>query len=238
MVATACWWPTALSATASAPTTPLVLQASRCICGHAYDSAFLSFGGAVSIGPGDGSKQTFDTPFTGSTSIKTWVIGVETPNTILFGLGPGGVDQVVFAIAPADKAQVTAQANIGAVNVNVVQQCIVLATNEVKRYLARYEMDNLPADCLAMVNSPTVFYTRWFLRERKNMNDYPPILEQKKSVDAWLMGVATGKIALPASAPVATAVLPPDPPAVRAEPSVFEPPYSSFPGGTGNGFWW
>lgn len=188
--------------------------------------------GAVPLAlKGDDWTKTFDTPFTGSTVIKTQVAGVDTANTLRPGTGTNGVDQVVFAAAPALDALITAAANLGAVNVNVVNQCVVLASNEVKRYLARYGTENLPVDVIAALNSPTIFYARWFLRERRGMNEYAPIIEQKKSVDAWLMGVATGKIALPASAPIAQAAEPLHPPAVRSEPSVFEPPYSSVPGG-------
>jgi len=190
--------------------------------------------GAVPLATkGDGSALTFDTPFTGATSIVTQVAGVDKANTLSPGTGTDGVDRVVFAApAPALNDLITAKANIGAVNINVVNQCIVMATNEVKRYLARYGTENLPTDVLATLNSPAIFYARWFLRERRGMNEYAPIIEQKKSVDAWLMGVATGKIALPASAPIAQAAEPLTPPAVRSEPSVFEPP------GAGNSFLW
>lgn len=191
----------------------------------------------VPLGKGDGLTQTFDTPFTGASAIATQVAGADTPSTLSPGTGADGVDRVTFASPPGVGVLVSGKANIGAVNVAVVNQCRVLATNEVKRYLARYGTENLPADCLAMLNSPTVFYVRWFLRERKNMNDYPPILEQKKSVDAWLMGVATGKIALPASAPIAQAAEPLNPPAVIAEKSVFEAPYG-VGSGLGSGWWW
>lgn len=194
--------------------------------------------GAVPLAQkGDAWTKVFDTPFTGSTLIKTLVAGIDTPNTLSPGTGANGVDQVAFATAPALDTLITGQANLGAVNIQVVQLCINLATNEVKRYLARYGTENLPADCLAMLNSPTVFYARWFLRERRAMNEYAPIIEQKKSVDAWLMGIATGKIALPASAPIAQAAVPDQPPAVRAEPSVFEPPYGGSSGG-GSGSWY
>lgn len=196
--------------------------------------------GAVPLAAkGDGTTLTFDTPFTGATSIKVFIATPVDPGLIIDatmspGTGLEGVDQVVFTTAPADGASITAQANIGAVNINVVNQCRVLATNEVKRYLPRYGTEDLPADVLAILTNPTVFYVRWFLRERRGMNEYSPLIEQKKSVDAWLMGVATGKIALPASAPIAQPP-PPTTSPVIAEPSVFEPPY----GGTnGGGYLW
>jgi hypothetical protein len=182
--------------------------------------------GVVPIGVGDGLVQTFETPFTGATSVKTYVAGVETPNTLSPGTGPDGVDQVVFAEPPDAKALVSGQANLGAVNVAVIKQCISMASNEIKRYLARYGTESLPPDVLEILESPAIFYTRWFLRERRGMNEYAPIIEQKKSVDAWLMGVATGRISLAADAPIAQAE-PPSPSPVIAEPSVFEPPYSS-----------
>lgn len=176
---------------------------------------------------GDGVKTAFDTPFAYATTIATVVAGVATANTLSPGTGADGiVDQVVFAAPPALGALLTAQADLKAVNISVIRQCIGLATDKIKGSLARYGTENLPADVLAVVHAPAVFYARWFLRSRRNMSEYDPIIEEFKSNERWLLNLATGKIPLPASAPIATAA-PPSPPAVRAvEPPVFDEPGS------------
>lgn len=175
---------------------------------------------------GDGSALTFDTPFRYSTTITATVAGVPTAVTLSPGTGTDGVDQIIFGAPPALGALIMAKADLNAVNVSVILQCIRLATNKVKGSLARYGTENLPADVLAVVNTPTVFYSRWFLRIRRNMSEYDPIIEEYKSNERWLLSLAQGKIAFPASAPIATAA-PPSPSATIAEPSVFDAPGST-----------
>lgn len=171
---------------------------------------------------GDGVTDTFDTPFRYATTFTATVAGSPAVATVSPGTGTGNVDQIVFASVPALGAQLMVKADINAVNVAVVGQCITLATNKVKAAFSRYGTETLPADVLAVAQPPTVFLTRWFLRSRRNMNEYDPIIEEYRSVDRWLLNIATGKIALPASAPIATAT--PPLPAPVAETSVFEPP--------------
>lgn len=175
---------------------------------------------------GDGIKDTFDTPFAYATTIITTVAGVVTANTIIPGAGADGiVDQVKFAVPPAYGALITGQANLQAVNIDVVRLCIKLATNKIKGALARYGTEGLPADVLQVVNTPAIFYTKWFLRTRRQMNEYDPIIEEYKSNERWLLALAKGDIAFPASAPIAKAT--PPSPAPITEPSVFDTPGSS-----------
>lgn len=172
---------------------------------------------------GDGVADTFDTPFMLATTIVTNVAGVVTANTLSPGTGTGGRDQVVFAAPPALGALITAQADLKAVNVDVVQQCIVLGANKIKGSLARYNLAGLDAAVIEVLQPLNVFFARWFLRCRRQMNEYDPIITEYKSQDAWLMGVATGKIALPSTAKIATAA-PPNPSNIYTEAQVFEPP--------------
>jgi phage gp36-like protein len=175
---------------------------------------------------GDGTATLFDTPFRGATKITTVVGGVETANTLVPGGATNGNDQVTFATHPANNALITAQADLKAVNTDVILQCMVLASGKIMGAMARYGTESPPADTAAILLPIAVFFTRWFLRMRRNMSEYDPILREYDSNDRWLLRVATGQIALPADdVPVIAA--PPVMPVVRAESSVFEAPYSS-----------
>jgi phage gp36-like protein len=179
---------------------------------------------------GDGHITTFDTPFMGSTTISCVVGGVTTAATLIPGGAANGCDQVHFASAPASLALITAKADIAAVNTFIIGLCMTLGANKIKGSLARYlppDDSAPPLAVMAVLQPLNVFFTRWFLRMRRSMSEYDPIIEEYKQNCAWLTNVATGKIALPSSAPIQTAAAPLNPPAVRAEPSVFEAPYSS-----------
>lgn len=175
---------------------------------------------------GDGVKDTFDTPFRYSTTITTTVGGVATSNTLSPGTGADSVDQVVFAAPPALGALIMAKADLNALNLDVLRLCIKLASNKIKGALARYGTESLPADVLAVLQPKAVFFTRWYLRMRRSMSEEDPIRMEYKSENDWLMAVATGKIALPASAPIATAASFTPKPIVDT-PSVFDAPYST-----------
>jgi phage gp36-like protein len=174
---------------------------------------------------GDGLMVAFDTPFRYSTAITTTVAGVPTASTLASGTGTNGVDQVIFATPPNSGDLLMAKADINAVNVSVVAQCVALASNKLKGCLARYGTENLPADVLAILQPKAVFFTRWYLRMRRSMSEEDPIRMEYKAENDWIMAVATGKIALPASAPIATAAsFSPQP--IVDTPSVFDAPYS------------
>lgn len=178
---------------------------------------------------GDGVTTKFDTPFAYSTTLTTVVGGTPTANTISPGTAADGIcDQVVFAVAPALGALITCAADLKAVNIGVVRQCIDLATKKIKGSMSRYDTENPGALVLAVVNPIAVFYTRWFLRSRRSMNEYDPIIEEYRSNERWLLNLATGKIPLPYTAPIVTAA-PPVPTPINAEPSVFDAPYSNPP---------
>jgi hypothetical protein len=172
---------------------------------------------------GDGLVTVFDTPFRYATAITTTVAGVTTANTLSPGTGTDSVDQVVFADPPASGALIMAKADLNAVNVSVIGQCITLASNKVKGCLARYGTEDLPAEVLAVLQPKAVFFTRWYLRMRRSMSEEDPIRMEYKSENDWIMAVATGKISLPSTAPIATAPSFSPKPIVDT-PSVFDPP--------------
>jgi phage gp36-like protein len=185
---------------------------------------------AVSLGlAGTGGQDIFETPFYGSTTLTTFVDNGATASTILPGQGTNGTDQVQFSPAVAEGSLVTCKADQKAVNTAVIQALINDASQDMRGYFARY--GDLPADALSMVRPRCVFLVRWKLRQRRNMNEWDPIIKDFERLEKWLEGVATGKIALTASTPVAQATLPASPAVVRAEPSVYEPPLSTTPWG-------
>lgn len=171
---------------------------------------------------GDGTTVTFETPFAYSTAITTFVAGVATANTLIPGAAPDGNDQVTFSPAPALGALITGFANIGAVNTQVVQQAIANASDDITGYLARY--GPLPQAALDVVRPRAVFLVRWKIRQRRSMEEWDPIRDDFKRLQSWLEKVAMGKIALPATTPIATAPAPSQPRAVHAERSIFESP--------------
>jgi phage gp36-like protein len=176
-----------------------------------------------------GGQQLWETPFYDATEILAYVNRVQDMGaTLVYGGGPNGTDRInLSAPAPAG-AVVTAAGDLKSVNTAVVQQCIVLAAGKIKGSLARYGTENLPADVVAVLQPLNVFYTRWFLRMRRSMNEWDPIIEEFKSNERTLLNFATGKMALPASAPIATAA-PPSPVPIHSEPNVFGPPYTNTP---------
>jgi phage gp36-like protein len=175
---------------------------------------------------GDGHTVTFDTPFQLATTITTLVVGALTANTLVPGGATNGNDQVTFASAPASNALITAAADSKAINIAVVDACRLLASNRIKGSLAGYlpaDDAPFPAEVAAVLQPLAVFFTRWYLRSRRGMNEYDPIIEEYKSADRWLLSVAKGQISLPVSAVTVTSARPAVSP-IYAEPSVFEPP--------------
>lgn len=184
---------------------------------------------------GDGVTKTFDTPFILSTTIDATVAGVSTPATLSPGTGSdfgGGVfaDQIVFASAPALGALITAKADLKAVNAAVILQNVIGGASKLKSGLARYDLTTLDPSVVESLSQMNVVLARWYLRARRNMSEYDPIIEEFKSVDRWITGVATGKISLPQKAVVAQGIAPAPPPVAANEPSVFEPPLGGLPG--------
>jgi phage gp36-like protein len=180
---------------------------------------------------GDGSQVTFNTPFQLATTITTLVGGALTANTLIPGGATNGNDQVTFATHPANNALITAAADAKAINISVVDACRLLASNRIKGSLAGYlpaDDAPFPPEVQAVLQPLAVFFTRWYLRSRRGMNEYDPIIEEYKSADRWLLAVAKGQIALPSSAVVVTSARPLISP-VYAEPSVFEAPGTNPP---------
>lgn len=172
----------------------------------------------------DGFSSVYDTPFYGATTITALVASVPTTVTLIPGGAADGNDQIQFASPPALDAIITAKADLNAVNTVVVQQCITLATNKIKGSLARYDAENPGAAMLAVVQPIAVFFTRWFLRIRRTMNEWDPILEEYRANNAWLMAVAKGQIALPSTTPIVTAPAPSPSQVLSEQPPVFDPP--------------
>lgn len=182
----------------------------------------------IAVGAGDGLALTFDTPFINSSALSATVNGVAAGTTMSVGTGPDGTDQVVFAVAPALGAVVKVKADARAINSAIVQQCIVLATNKIKGHLARYVPENPSAAVLAVLQPKAVFFTRWYLRMRRSMEEWDPIRDEYKSETAWLVAVAKGDISLPADSTLATSATPTPPPDIKVDtPDVFGPPGSS-----------
>ena len=137
---------------------------------------------------GDGTAQTFDSPFAYSTSITTLVAGVPTANTLVSAAGANGADQVTFASPPALGAVITGQANLGAVNLDNLLAVIKDASDDMAGYFSRY--GTLTADGLAIVRPRAVFMVRWKLRQRRSMEEWDPIRDDFKRLQSWLEKVA------------------------------------------------
>lgn len=184
----------------------------------------------VAVGAGDGIKTTFDTPFLNASALSATVNGVAAATTTSVGTGPDGTDRIVFGTAPTTGLVVKVKADNRAINTDVVKLCIVLATNKIKGHLARYVSENPSAAVLAVLQPKAVFFTRWYLRMRRSMEEWDPIREEYRAENAWLVAVAKGQIALPADALIATAA-PPKPAPTVDMPDAFGPPYTNVNGG-------
>lgn len=80
------------------------------------------------VGSGDGSTTTFDLDQSGviASSFKAYVAGAQQNATISAGTGAGGVDQVVFAVAPVNAGAIKADYDYYGNAVGAAGACILM----------------------------------------------------------------------------------------------------------------
>lgn len=186
-------------------------------------------GRPVLLGVADStSTETWDTPFVGSSALTGYFNGVaQTGSTISVGTGPNGTDQIVFASAPSSGIGVTVSADAGAINSAVVLKAIDSASREIDRYIGgRYTTPVTDPVTLTQLNEVAIKGVRWLLRQRRSMEEWSPIAEDRKAIVRWLELVAKGQVPLAASAVENTVTLSSDDPLAGSEDSVFDPPLS------------
>lgn len=168
------------------------------------------------------------TPFIGSSSLAGYFNGVlQTGTSLSVGSGPNGTDQIVFSVPPAAGVGVTVVADNAAINSAIVGAAITKASREIDQYIAgRYTTPVTDVVTLSQLKGVAIEGVRWVLRARRNMEEWSPIVEDRKQTRAWLMAVAQGKIPLAASAAEATPTVPAAPAFSGSESSVFDPPFA------------
>ena len=139
-------------------------------------------------------QDTWDTPFIGASKLEGYFNGtLQAGTTISVGTGPNGTDQIVFDTAPSDGVGVTASADALAINAAVVALAITAASREIDRYISgRYKTPVTDPVTLTQLWDITIAGVRWKLRQRRSMEEWSPIAEDRKAVVRWLEMVAKG----------------------------------------------
>jgi phage gp36-like protein len=173
-------------------------------------------------------QTTWPTPFIGATKLDGYFNGtLQAGTTISVGTGPGGTDQIIFATAPSAGVGVTASADALAINSAVVALAITAASGEIDQYIGgRYQTPVTDPLTLRQLWGVTIKGVRWLLRQRRSMEEWSPIAEDRKAVVRWLELVAKGQIPLAASATEAAPAVPATPAFSGSERSVFDPPFT------------
>jgi phage gp36-like protein len=174
-------------------------------------------------------QTTWPTPFIGSSSLAGYFNGVlQAGTSVSVGTGLDGTDQIVFGTAPSSGVGVTVIADGAAINSAIVAGAITMASREIDQYIGgRYKTPVTDPIQITQLWQVAIMGVRWKLRQRRNMEEWSPIAEDRKATIAWLMAVAQGKIPLAASAKENVVTLPATPAYVGSEASVFDPPLGS-----------
>lgn len=181
----------------------------------------------IGVGPSH-PVTTWDTPYIGATTLTGYFNGALQANTtLLVGTGAGGTDQITFACPPLPGVVVTVVADSEAINSVIVDRAITAASREIDRYISgRYKTPVTNATLLAQLRDVATEGVKWILRRRRDLEEWNPIVEQRKAILRWLEMVAKGQIPLVATAEEATVTLPETPAYSQSEESVFDPPLS------------
>jgi phage gp36-like protein len=181
------------------------------------------------LGVATPTPQTeWETPFIGSSSLAGYFNGVlQTGTVLLVGAGTDGTDKIGFSAAPASGVGVTVVADAAAINSAIVALAITKASREIDQYIAgRYATPVTDPVTLTQLWGVAIEGVRWGLRKRRNIEEWSPIVEDRKQMLAWLMAVAQGKIPLAASAKEQVVTVPEAPAfSGSGERSVFDAPF-------------
>ncbi|MEO7921674.1 MAG: phage protein Gp36 family protein [Thermoanaerobaculia bacterium] len=155
----------------------------------------------LSVGIGNGVKTTFDTPFVESRTLAAEVDGVTVPGiTLSRGTGSGGVDRVVFAVAPAAGAGVNVTADEDAINLTELEAALADASDYLDGLLCgRYIVPITSDAALRIIRIHCILLTKWFLAQRRGIGgSYPEYEKDAEASIKYITDAGQGDAALPA----------------------------------------